>query len=422
MRRTLWICALLVCSGFSAMAEPVDSPLTLKHAYESALKQSEKIAIEREDIEKARARFYRSFTYFLPTVDYEISRTEKDAISSLSSDGVSGDAARRVTPEAKFTFSQPIFSGFKEYAALAATGADKKAQRLDYERAQELLFIDVMDAYYNALEAERDRDVLKATHTLVLDRLKELKERVELGRSRESEMKVSESDLKVLEADLVNADNRLKLARNLLSFYIGRDLGDVALDDGAFPNEEPPAPPERLKRKDVMAAEQEAVVADKAVIAAQSGFFPKVTLDGNYYTRRVGYQSGNDWDFVLKADVPIFDAGQTLGDVKEAAASREAAKLRRDEARRSSVLDAQNAYENLLSSRRAEEALTAADSASKENYDILTQEYRLNLVSNLDVLDALRRYQDVRRRANQARYQTIRNRWKYKVALGEPVP
>ena len=46
-------------------------------------------------------------------------------------------------------------------------------------------------------------------------------------------------------------------------------------------------------------------------------------------------------------------------------------------------------------------------------------EYRSNLVNNLEVLDSLRRYQEVERRYHEARYATRKNYWKLKVALGD---
>ncbi len=402
------------------------APLTLDEAYRLALARSESLASQKEEIALAQARFLRSLGYFLPTALFRMTRFERDVdddfAPSSSGEGVSGDSRRRVTPENKFVFSQPIFSGFKEIAALRATGADKNQQRLKYRRAEELLFVDVMEAFYAVRQAEEDVRTLETISKLLVDRMGELDERVNLGRSRGSEKQTSLADQKLAEADLVIVRAAAETARNLLEFYIGRDL------DGATLADEAPAEglagldfyiDKSASRADVRAAEEGLRVKRQGVVSAQAGFFPTVTLDGNYYTRRVGFQEGNDWDILFTVDVPLFDAGETMADVKEAAVARERAELDSSLARRTAELEVRNAYEDLRSARLAETAFDEAGRAAEENYKIHSEEYRLNLVSNLDVLDALRRYQDIVRRANEARYDARRAHWKFRVALGD---
>ena len=395
-------------------------PLMLAKAYEMALKRSESVAITAEEIAQAQARFYRSLDYFLPTVNFEMTRFQQDVNDDNAGGGSSLNFGRQRTPEKKFVFSQPLFSGFKELAALQSSGADKKEQRMKWKRAKELLFADVVEAYYAALNSEKDLQVLVAIQELMSQRMKDLKERVDLGRSRESELKTTLTDIKVLESDLVDAKTKVRVAANLLEFYLGESLQPYVLveDNGEVRDMVSQAvDPER--RADVSAAEQAYLVAQKSVVAANADFFPKITLDGNYYTQRVGFQSGNDWDVTLKFDVPVFEVGQTLGDVKEAVSNREKARLTWEETKRMAQLEARNEREEFISSQQSEEALGDAKKASKENYEILQKEYASNLVNNLEVLDALRRYQDIERRYQTAHYTTKKNYWKLKLALGE---
>ena len=345
-----------------------------------------------------------------------------DEESNSSSTSSSGDFRTPVRTDHKFTISQPLFSGFKELAALQGSGADKKQQRYEWQRAKELLFADVMDAYYLVLQNQKDVELLSATQDLLDDRLKELKDRVDLGRSRQSEMSTSMADMKLIESDLIEAKAAGKIARHLLEFYTGEDLEKRSLADEEIGDEIPSVTDwtQRARlRLDVQAAEQGYIVAQKRVMNARAGFFPEVYADANYYTRREGFQSDNEWDVLLTIDVPVFDVPQTLGDIKEAAARQEEQRLTMEGLRRRAELDIRDTYENWISSREIEKALAEADSASKENYKSLSDEYRLNLVNNLDVLDALRRYQEVARRYHDAYFRMKRNYWKLKVAMGE---
>lgn len=404
----------------SAPAAPVISRrMDLVEAYRKALERSESVAITREEIELAQARFYRSFDYFLPQVRYEITRFEHD----VDDDGTSGgeqNFGRRTTPSQKFVFSQPLFSGFREYAALLGTGADKKAQRLKYRRAQELLFVDVMESYYTVLNGEKDVETLYAVHRLLSERMRDIRERVDLGRSRESELKTSLAEIKILESDLLDAKRVVTAARNLLEFYIGEELDGVILtDENGEGADLLFRPGIEQTRADVVQYEQEFLVAKNKRVAANASYLPVISLDGNYYTKRVGFQSGNQWDVTLKFDIPVFEAGEVFGEIKEADANLVVAKLAYEQKKRQAALEARDAFEEFESDLASEEALSEASRASQDNYEILQKEFSTNLVNNLDVLDALRRYQDTRRRYEQARYGAKKSYWRLKLALGE---
>ena len=417
--RNLKIYALVLTATFFSTSDTQASELSLQEAYQKAFKRSESVAITAEEIGLARARFYRSFDYFLPQVHFEMTRFEQD-VDAEGASSSSFNFSRRTFPEKKFTFSQPLFSGFKEFASLKATGSDKKEQAMKYQRAKEFLFVDVVEAYYNVLSADKDVDVLYRIHRLMSERFKDLRKRVDLGRSRESELKTSFADLKIVESDLVDARRLASAARHLFEFYIGEDLSPYRLiEDNGESRETAIELEASQKRSDVVRYEQAYKVAEQKVVAANANFFPKISLDGNYYTQRVGFQNGNDWDVTFRFDVPVFEVGSTLGDVKEAATKREQARLAWEERKRSSYLEAKNASEDFSSSVLSERALDKARRATKENYDILKKEFSSNLVNNLEVLDALRRLQDVERRFEIARYSTKINYWKLKLALGE---
>ncbi len=397
--------------------------LTLEAAYRLALKRSESLAIEETDMGLAQARFYRAFKYFLPNVYWQTTRAERDVErDSGGVSGIGGDARRRVTPQDQFVFSQPLFSGFREFAALRGSGADKKQQKLEYERAKQLLYVDVVDAYCAALQAMRDVEILRSTHRLLAERMRDLNDRVRLGRSRESEAKTSLADLRLIEADLVSARSTAKAARNLLEFYIGEVIGDRVLEDlsvTAEPGELAQHLPKAARRADVLAAKEAEMLAAQAITSARAGFLPSASLDGNYYTRRVGFNEGNDWDVTLKAVIPIFDAGETLGDMKEAGTLHRAAVLRAQETRRRAELEIRNAFEDYRSALAQRSALASAAQANRANYDIQAKEYSFNLVNNLEVLDSLRRYEEVERRHNTARYEAQRAYVRFLAATGE---
>ena len=160
-------------------------------------------------------------------------------------------------------------------------------------------------------------------------------------------------------------------------------------------------------------------MAEKGVVVAQSGLFPSATLDGNYYTQRVGTQSGIDWDVLLSVNVPVFNGTETIGNIKVAAADRELAKYNFMRIKRLARLDIRRAYEEYRSAKLEEAALREAVKAQKMDYDLQAEDYKSNLVNNLDVLASLKNYQDLSRQLNAAHYAARINYWRLRVAAGE---
>ncbi len=394
--------------------------LTLPEAYQLALKKSETVALSFEEINQAQARFYRSFDYFVPKASFVMSTTYRDTAGGES--GGFGDTGRPSSPLNYFTFSQPIFSGFKEIAALTGSGADKKAQVMKWQRAKELLFVDVMNAYYGFLRAQKNVETFAALRRQGAHRLRQLNQNVRVGRSKITDKEISLADLKILHADLIQARFFLKTSTSLLEFYLGESLGNRRLVDEKIPEEVFDLSESVLKAKsraDVVAAEQAYIVSQKKVVSAQSALFPKISANGNYYTKRTGVQSGIDWDVTVQMDVPLFEVGKTLGDIKEAVSTREAQRLRWSEANRWADLDIRNASADFKARSVSQEALKNALEASRKSYALISSDYDHRLVSNLEVLDTFRRLQDVELRYTDAYFQMKESYWKLKVALGD---
>ena len=119
-------------------------------------------------------------------------------------------------------------------------------------------------------------------------------------------------------------------------------------------------------------------------------------------------------------DVPIFQGGTAVGATREAAYGVRQAELRLQEARRVTDQEIRGAFAEYGGALARVRALTQALEATEESYQMQVAEYRLNLVSNLDVLEALQILQDARRDLIQALHDAHRLYWKLQVACGEP--
>ena len=176
------------------------------------------------------------------------------------------------------------------------------------------------------------------------------------------------------------------------------------------------------ERPDVKATKEAVKVATQAIVVAQSGFWPEITLENSNYVKREGFQSGIDWDVLLKLNVPLFRGGETLGNVKEAVTDYKEARLNYSLAYRSAELDVKKAYAYWLAAENKREAFDKAVESSARNVTLQKEDYSKSLVNNLDVLEALNSHLRTVRSANEAYYQAKKAYWDLKVSVGQILP
>ena len=386
------VCCLVTAAPCAA-AQPETLPLTLDDCVVLALKRSETIAIQQEILRQTEGRFLQALSGVLPRATFEASEKRQDG------NGASSSTLREV-PERKFILTQPLFSGFKEFAAMAGSRAEQRERTFEKARAEQLLFVDVSDAFYLLREQREDLGTLEAIRATLIGRIEELEERKQIGRSRPSEIVSVEAELRRIEAEMERIRNQETTARQLLEFLTGLPRVDAIIDP------EPGLPPLATEetylkqvdaRPDVRAAEEAWRVTKAAVSVARAGFWPTVDLESNYYAKRVGLVKDVNWDALLTVDVPLFQGGQIVGEVKEASSLARQSKLRFDETRRKASLEIRDAYATLRGTIDQHRALQRALAADEENYRLEVEDYRLNLINNLEVLQALEALQGARR-------------------------
>ena len=405
----------LLSPAVSAAPSSADLPLTLMECFAFTLKRSETLSIQQELIAASEGRFIQALSGALPSVSF--------VSSDKRQDGSGGSAfTLRHVPERRFTFTQPLFSGFKEFAAMAGARAERRERQYLKTRAQHTLLVDVADAFYLVIEQRQDLAALDATRQALQARLEELKERERLGRSRASEVASAEVQLRRVEAEMELVRGRETTAAHLLEFLTGLpQIGPLADPDemvlALAPEDDYVS--KGLVRPDVHAAEEAWRVAQKEVRVAQAGFWPTVDAEGNYYVDRAGAAQDVTWDATLTVEVPLFEGGKNLGAVREAGAHEREMRLTFERTRREAVLDVHDACAKLQAELTRRAALQRALEAAEENYRLQTEDYRRSLVNNLDVLQALATLQDSRRDVIESIYEVKRLYEQLRAATGD---
>ncbi len=390
-----------------------DKPLTLSDCYSLALKRSETIAISTEHINEADARFTQALGTALPHVSFSSTDTKRDASSS--------SLYPLTSYERKFVFKQTLFSGFREFIAMSGSKNERGQRVSEKERAEQLLFVDVSDAFYLLNEEQEDISVLEKTRAVLIKRVSELKDRERLGRSRKSEVVNAQAKLYGIEADIESVKMQITVARNLLEFLIGRQAHklDTTRKADFYPEQESYYIAKMALRPDVRAKEDALEVARKETGVAKSDLLPAVSVEGNYYASRNTTPADSKWDAQLKMDVPIFRGTETYGAITKASAKEKISELELMQAERLAKQEIRDSYAKFASAILVRTALKKAYVSALMNYNLQNKDYKLNLVNNLDVLEAIETLQDSRRNYIHAYYETRRLYWQLCAATGE---
>lgn len=402
-------------------------PLSLEESYHLALKQNESLAITKENISIATADVILAARQAIGNVSFEMTYFNQQPQNVVFQESGGGTATGSIIDpqkqERKFHIDQPIFQGFKALGAVMGSGSFRKQRKDEYNRAKQLLFSDVVNAFYDYLYYLKDIEIIRDMHVLFVERIDELKERERIGRSRLSEVMNVQSQLKILEADLARSQGNLKFVQAILEFLLGVPLDDKDLVDHSTT---PPLDQTMStyleyaqKRPDVYAAEEAAKASWRNIIIQQSGLWPTITFEHNHYERRENLLSGVDFDSLFTINIPLSRGGENIGKIKKAVSQWKQAKLTLERTEREAEKQIKQTHDKWLSSVNAHQALKEAVDAAQETFRLQDVEYRRSLVSNLDVLQSLETLHQARRNETLAFYEMKKNYWNFQVAIGE---
>ncbi len=380
--------------------------LTLDEYFAAALKRSEVVATQGELIRQAEERYKQANSALRPTVNGVASYTRQDPIPA-------GELSTSTSPNrqslAKLTATQPLFRGFREFATLRQTQALLGAQDQDYRNARTQLFMDVTQNFYTVLSIEQDLKNFGEEINQNIDREKELNGRVRIGRSRIGEVLSVQSTISTLRAQVEQLQGQLGTAREAFAFLSGLAPTTLLRDTENLPANLEPLDDylARLElRPDVIASRQRLSAARENTKVARGAHLPSLDLNANRYLERTGNLKDSTWDVGIALTVPIYAGGLLQSKVSEAVSQLTQAELNASQVSRQAEQEIRSTYQSVVFDRSQLDALEKATESARKNYEAQRRDYRLGLVTNLDVLQALTAFQQNQLALDRARYTT----------------
>lgn len=312
--------------------------------------------------------------------------------------------------------SHSIYRGGRDQ--LAIEGSEKNIVIAENQKNVDrlALYQNVIQTYYNYFLNLNDYKNLELLTKQSQERVSETRKRVQVGRSRRGELLQAEAQLASAEAQLANGLGLVKESQERFFILTGLDKNKMTFD------EKIEAPPEAAsienflqmayQRPDIKTRELRIDITELDLRSAKAAqYYPSLDLASNYYFNKRNSTSFRDskWDIGLTLTFPLFEGGATAAKVRENVQRKEQATYALVDTKKTINLDIASRYETY---HRFFDQIKAFDKAlekAKNSYDVALQDYRLGLISNLDVLSSLNIYLDSKRNSEKTKIQATMN-------------
>ncbi len=377
------------------MTYPAHSAISLKDAFESARGNMENLKRSEALLEAAEDRKTRARGFHLPTLRGVGNETR---IDQPSASGVNRAFVLTRQYSAALRLEQPLFRGgirgAYEYAKedILLSEFQKNATELN-------LYQLVINSYYNLLSARMDVLNLQELMRLSGNRVKELRTRTNVGRSRKGELVQAESQLLTAQTRTRQGDISLIEAEANFEYYTGMKAAELTglqtlpTDAGDLNKHI-----DKLKqRPDIQATLQQVNLRDTQISIAKGAHMPSVDFVGNYYFDRTGVLQSSEWDAAVLVSIPIFEGGRTQAVVREAVENRKVAELESRQTVRAAERDLSIIYQNFIASVAQLETMKEAVAKAEEGYRLNSRDFGNGQATNLDVIQSLNLYIETKR-------------------------
>jgi outer membrane protein len=378
-----------------------ETPKSLNEVFSAALSHSEVVAIQNELALQTQERYRQARGGILPQLNFNASHYRQEEVPSTLGRNISPSSQST----ARFTVTQPLFRGFREFAVLRQTKKLTEAQLQQRAQALLLLYQEIAQNYVTILSLEQDLRNIKSELELYESNIQEIRKRVTIGRSRLNESLTLQAAQSQLQAEQEVLRGQLAAARETLAYLTG--LEPTALLKPLDSNLAQKASLESYlasleNRPDIKASSLLSEAAEENIAIQKGAHLPSLDLTGNYYLKRAGVNADSNWDATLGLSIPIFAGGVLQSRVREAASQSKVADLQTAQARRLAEREVRSLYEQLKADQAQLESLSRSQALVEKNYQQTKRDYGLGLTNNLDVLQALQSYRANRRTFDRA--------------------
>jgi outer membrane protein TolC len=358
-------------SGVSTFAGSVPSkpvpgvlPLSLREAIDRGLKQNLGLLLSNADIHSARGQRWEQLSSLLPhVVATPYIAESKVNIDELGFAGLGSllHLSSSVGPfsyfDARAAVTQTLFD-WKSINATRAASQSVKSANYTFKDARDLVVLAVGYSYLQGIADEARIETAEAQVQSAQALYDQATDRVNAGTSPDIDGLRTKVELQTRQQQLIQAKNNFAIQKLTVARVIGLAPGQEfeLTDKSPYQPIDDITLEEALKRayaarSDYQAAMTEERAAEFSRKAALGGYFPSLSVNGNYGLGSAHPSTATPvFDVRGTLTIPIFQGGSVHGDVMQADAKLEQSRERLDNLRAQIDSDVRVALLNLQSS------------------------------------------------------------------------
>ncbi len=387
--------------------------LDLQTCFQLTAIRDDSLKVSMEDIEIARAQLSQTIAALWPT--FTVNNQQQflhyrnstvGGFSILGNSTITGN--RNYTSQSNVNMTYTLFNGGQNWNNVGASSAVVAARRQTLARDYQTIYQDVAQGFYNVLQFEGDMIIQADLIDALRARVDDLKDRVNLGRSRPSELLQAQTDLANSKFTYEQQRGSLNAAKETVAFYTGIPSGDLQLKDTQkFPSaaQLEAYVKQSGTRPDVLSQLETLRQSERNLSVAEGQLWPTITANGNFLASQDPTSNDIDATMTLEASMPIFDGGLIIAQIHQNKETVRQSKLNVEQLQRTADQDTRTAYVNFDASVAQVLVLREAATLAAKNFEAQVDDYRRGVVANLDVLTALQDYQTARIQLHNANMQ-----------------
>ncbi len=312
------------------------------------------------------------------------------------------------------SLTQPLFRGLREFKTIEASKLYSKSKNYIKDSITRELKSLFVEEYFSLLSLFKERDLTQRLLDLSNKRVKEISDRVRIGKSKKADLYTAKSQAFSAESLLQEINSRIEKAKISISLLVNRQMEMTNMIEpkeitDLFIHKNYDGYP-TLKTYEAL---KEA--AKLGLKISKGAHLPSVDLKANYYAAKSNLSSQRDWDASVVLTLPLYEGGKTSADVTDKALAINQAEYDLLSAKKSVVQMIDTILTEYQTGQRRIDLLFKSKNAAKTSYEELLREYNLGLITNLDVIQSLNQYIDAEKNYYKTLYTVQGSAYRYKI-------
>ena len=299
------------------------------------------------------------------------------------------------TDNLAFNANWILFDFGRTYYSVKSSKSLEKSLMDNLNSAEQTVAYDIMDAYYNVLKFQ---SLVKVAHETLDDanaHLKQAQAFYDVGTKPKFDVTQAEVQVNNAKVLVIQSEDAVKVAVVNLNTRIGIDpLAPTEVEDRPV-LETLESPMEHYmqqaiaNRPDLKSLEDTYHSNEMLVKSQMAGFLPTISANASYgWRKQDSFDTLNDSDIIIAADIQIFSGFNTVAKVGQARANMLSTKYTIEDTKNDILNQVGISYIAIEDAKASHEGFKATVRSARENLDIANGRYEAGVGAILDVTDA----------------------------------